>query len=53
MATREPTPQEKARLDAIRAQWQQRRKINERFGKIAHKIAVYSGRAASARPQSP
>ena len=44
MATREPTPQEKARLDAIRAQWQQRRKINERFAKIAHKIAVYSGK---------
>ena len=44
MATRQPTPQEEARLAAIRAQWQQRRKITERFGKIAHKIAVYSGK---------
>ncbi len=44
MATREPTPQEQARLDAIRQQWQQKRKITERFDKIKHKIAVYSGK---------
>jgi Mrp family chromosome partitioning ATPase len=44
MATREPTPQEQSRLDAIRQQWQQKRKITERFDKIKHKIAVYSGK---------
>ena len=44
MATREPTPQEQARLEAIRQQWQQKRKITERFDKIRHKIAVYSGK---------
>ena len=44
MATREPTPQEQARLDAIRQQWAQKRKITERFDKIKHKIAVYSGK---------
>ena len=44
MATRQPTPQEQARLNAIRQQWQQKRKITERFGKITHKIAVYSGK---------
>ena len=44
MATREPTPQEQARLDAIKQQWQQKRKITERFDKIKHKIAVYSGK---------
>ena len=44
MATREPTPQEQARLEAIRQQWQQKRKITERFDKIRHKVAVYSGK---------
>ena len=44
MATREPTPQEQARLEAIRRQWQQKRLITERLGKIGTKLAVYSGK---------
>ena len=44
MSAREPTPQEKARLEAIRRQWQQKRLITERLGKIKTKLAVYSGK---------
>jgi len=44
MSAREPTPQEQARLEAIRRQWQQKRLITERLGKIGTKLAVYSGK---------
>jgi len=44
MTTGRPTPQERARLDAIKRQWQQKRKITDHMGKIRHKIAVYSGK---------
>ena len=44
MTTRRPTPQEQARLDAIKNQWQQSRRITDRMGKIRHKLAVYSGK---------
>ncbi len=41
---RQPTPQEKARLDAIKRQWAQRRRISQHFKGIRHKVAVYSGK---------
>ena len=41
---RQPTPQEQAKLDAIKRQWQQRRRISEQLGKIGTKLAVYSGK---------
>lgn len=44
MSTRKPTPQEQARLETIRRQWQQKRLISERLGKIKTKLAVYSGK---------
>ena len=39
-----PTPQEKARLDAIRKTWQQRRAITQNLSEIKTKVAVYSGK---------
>ncbi|MQG73935.1 MAG: Mrp/NBP35 family ATP-binding protein [SAR202 cluster bacterium] len=44
MSTRQPTPQEQARLQAIKRQWEQRRRITQHLGKIRHKIGVYSGK---------
>tara|TARA_B100001013_G_scaffold323699_1_gene234820 strand:+ start:56 stop:892 length:837 start_codon:yes stop_codon:yes gene_type:complete len=41
---REHTPQEKARLAAIRKTWQQRRTITQNLSRIKTKIAVYSGK---------
>lgn len=41
---RTPTPQEQARLDAIRRNWQQRRAITQNLSRIKRKIAVYSGK---------
>ena len=39
-----PTPQEQAKLDAIRRNWQQRRAITQNLSRIKRKIAVYSGK---------
>ncbi len=39
-----PTPQEKARLEAIRKTWQQRRAITQNLSEIKKKVAVYSGK---------
>jgi ATP-binding protein involved in chromosome partitioning len=39
-----PTPQEQARLDSIRRQWQQKKKIEDHMAPIKNKIAVYSGK---------
>jgi len=44
MSTTEPTPQNLARLEAIKRQWQQKRRISEHLDKIRTKIAVYSGK---------
>jgi ATP-binding protein involved in chromosome partitioning len=41
---REQTPQEQARLEAIKRQWGQRRRISQHFKGIRHKVAVYSGK---------
>ena len=41
---RTPTPQEQARLDSIRRNWQQRRAITENLSLIKRKVAVYSGK---------
>ncbi len=38
------TPQEKARLEAIKKTWQQKRQITQRFTSIKNKVAVYSGK---------
>jgi len=38
------TPQDNARLDAIRRNWQARRQITQRLEKIKSKIGVYSGK---------
>ena len=38
------TPQENARLEQIKRNWQQRREIGQRFEKIKTKIGVYSGK---------
>jgi len=39
-----PTPQEQAKLDSIRRNWQQRRAITENLSRIKRKVAVYSGK---------
>jgi ATP-binding protein involved in chromosome partitioning len=44
MTTGRPTPQEQARLDAIKRQWQQKRRVTDHMGRIRHKLAVYSGK---------
>ena len=41
---RTPTPQEQARLDAIRKTWQQKRAITQNLSRIKTKVAVYSGK---------
>ena len=41
---RTPTPQEQAKLDAIKRQWQQRRAITQNLSQIKNKIGVYSGK---------
>jgi ATP-binding protein involved in chromosome partitioning len=38
------TPQEKARLEAIKKTWQQKRQITQRFDIIKTKVGVYSGK---------
>ena len=39
-----PTPQEQARLEAIKKNWQQRRQITQHLSRIKAKVAVYSGK---------
>ncbi|MBM3925724.1 MAG: Mrp/NBP35 family ATP-binding protein [SAR202 cluster bacterium] len=41
---RQPTPQEQARLEAVKRAWQQKRAITQNLSKIRTKIAVYSGK---------
>ena len=41
---RTPTPQEQARLQAIKKTWQQRRAITQNLSRIKNKVAVYSGK---------
>ena len=38
------TPQEKARLEAIKKTWQQKRQVTQRLESIKTKVAVYSGK---------
>ena len=38
------TPQEKARLEAIKRTWQQKRQVTQRLSTIKTKVAVYSGK---------
>ncbi|MBI4202909.1 MAG: Mrp/NBP35 family ATP-binding protein [Chloroflexi bacterium] len=38
------SPQEQARLDAIKKSWAQRRQIGDRLTRIKHKVGVYSGK---------
>ena len=38
------TPQEKARLEAIKRSWEQKRAITRNMGNIKAKIGVYSGK---------
>ena len=38
------TPQENARLEQIKRNWQQKRQITERLDKIKAKVGVYSGK---------
>ena len=38
------TPQQNARLEQIKKNWQEKRQITERFAKIKSKIGVYSGK---------
>ncbi|MCH6568011.1 MAG: Mrp/NBP35 family ATP-binding protein [Nitrospinae bacterium] len=39
-----PTPQENAKLEQIKRNWQQKRQITDRFATIKTKIGVYSGK---------
>ncbi len=39
-----PTPQETARLEAIKRSWQQKRQITDRLAQIKSKVGVYSGK---------
>lgn len=41
---REPSPQEKARLEAIKRSWEQRKQIGQHLATIKRKVAVYSGK---------
>ncbi len=41
---RQPSPQEQARLEAIRKSWQQRKQIGDRLGAVKRKVGVYSGK---------
>jgi ATP-binding protein involved in chromosome partitioning len=38
------SPQDRARLDAMKKSWEQKRQIKVRLDKIKHKVAVYSGK---------
>ena len=38
------TEQDKARIESMKRNWEQRRKLGENLGKIKNKIAVYSGK---------
>ncbi|MBI2165280.1 MAG: Mrp/NBP35 family ATP-binding protein [Chloroflexi bacterium] len=38
------TPQEKARIEAMKRSWEQKRRISERLSRIGRKIGVYSGK---------
>ena len=38
------TPQEQARLEAIKKTWQQKRQVSKRLERIGNKVAVYSGK---------
>ena len=42
--TRPMSPQEQARLDAMKRNWQQRREIADKLARIKYKIGVYSGK---------
>lgn len=42
--TRQISPQEQARLDAIKRSWQERREITDKLARIKNKIGVYSGK---------
>ena len=42
--TRQMSPQEQARLEAMKRSWQQRREITNRLSRIRNKIGVYSGK---------
>ncbi len=44
MSSRQPTPQEQARLESIKRAWQQKKKVSENLGRIKHKVGVYSGK---------
>ena len=41
---RTPTPQERARLDAMKRNWEQRRQVGERLSSVKTKLGVYSGK---------
>ena len=41
---RTPTPQERARLDAMKRTWEQRRQITQHTDRIKTKLGVYSGK---------
>ena len=42
--TRQMSPQEQARLEAMKRNWQQRREIADKLARIKYKIGVYSGK---------
>ncbi len=42
--TRPMSPQEQARLEAMKRNWQQRREISDKLARIKNKIGVYSGK---------
>ena len=42
--TRPMSPQEQARLEAMKRNWQQRREIADKLARIKYKIGVYSGK---------
>ena len=42
--TRQMSPQEQARLEAIKKTWQQKKEIGNKLAKIKNKIGVYSGK---------
>ena len=42
--TRQMSPQEQARLEAMKRSWQQRREISGRLSRIRNKVGVYSGK---------
>mgnify|MGYP005854008223 CR=1 FL=1 len=44
MASQGVPPQQQARLEAIRRQWEQRKRITQHMARIRRKVAVYSGK---------